>query len=332
MRYRDLGSRTGLRVSEIGLGAWGLGGAVRLPEADAVNTYGDVSDEAARAVLELAVRSGITLVDTAPWYGAGRSEERIGRVLKGRSDVVVVSKVGEFIDERGRTVRDWSREGIFRQFDASRRRLDRDVIDVDLLHTPTPAEYGGGASLDALHALKAAGKVRFIGISIGPGEAGDQSFFRYFLEQADVDVLEAPLSLLQPEAAEYLPAAQRRGLGVIARGTLRSGLLSGQITRDTVFGPDDRRSAWPREFLDRQLTRAEQLAFLWSGGRRTQAQAALQWVLSHDGVSTLIAGAMTPAEIRENVAVPELPPLSDEALARVRALHGSPAGATAPTR
>jgi aryl-alcohol dehydrogenase-like predicted oxidoreductase len=263
-------------------------------------------------------------------------------VLKGRSDVVVVSKVGEYIDDRGRTVRDWSREGILRQFDASQRRLDRDVIDVDLLHTPTPAEVGSGESLDALHALKAAGKVRSIGISLGPGEAGDQSFFRTFLEQANVDVLEVPLSLLQPEAAAYLPVAQRRGLGVIARGTLRSGLLSGQITRDTVFGPDDRRRAWTREFLDRQLTRVERLAFLWSDGQRTAAQAALQWVLSHDAVSTLIAGAMTPAEIRENVAVPELPPLSEEALARVRALHGSSAGgssaggssagATAPTR
>jgi aryl-alcohol dehydrogenase-like predicted oxidoreductase len=327
MKYRLLGRRTGLRVSEIGLGAWGLGGAVRLPEVDEINTYGDVSDEEAQAVLEVAFDSGINLVDTAPWYGAGRSEERIGRALEGREGIIVVSKVGEHIAETGRTIRDFSPRGLLQQFDASRRRLGRDVIDVDLLHSPSPAEYGSGEGLDALHELKAAGKARFVGVSVG----ADADLTRAFFERADVDVLEVPLNLLLPEAAALLPVAQARGIGVIARVPLASGLLSGQITRDTVFGPDDRRRLWTRQYLESRLARVEQVAFLWADGQRTPAQAALQWVLSHAGVSTVIAGATATAEVRENVAVPDLPPLAAAALARVRAVHGlEGGGATTP--
>lgn len=330
MKYRELGRRTGLRVSEIGLGAWGLGGAVHvLPLQGGASypaNYGDVSEDEAQAMLQLAFDAGLNFIDTAPFYGNGRSETRIGRATQGRDDVIVATKVGVFIDEAGRSLREFSRAIVDRQFDESRRRLGRDVIDIELLHSPTYEEYGSGEALDALHTLKAAGKVRFVGVSIN---YNDQNPHREFIERGEVDILEIPLSLLSPQAAALLPVAQEHGVGIIARQSLAGGVLSGQITRDTMFGPDDQRRLWNRERVEAQLAQVERLAFLWQDGQRTPAQAAQQWVLSQEGVATVIGGAMSRGELGENLALPDLPPLPAAALARVRELQGVPARAGA---
>jgi aryl-alcohol dehydrogenase-like predicted oxidoreductase len=323
MKYRELGRRTGLRVSEVGLGAWGLGGRqFVLPAAGGgltPATYGDVSEDEARALLQAVLDCGINFIDTAPYYGAGRSEARIGRAIKGRDDIIVATKVGVFIDDAGRSGRRFTRDVVMTQLDESRRRLGRDVIDIELLHSPTHEEYGTGESLEALHTLKAQGKVRFVGVSVNLGEKSPN---REFIERGEVDVIELPISLLRPQGAELLPLARAHGVGIIVREALANGMLTGQFTPDTVFGKDDFRSKWPRQRIITEYEQFKRLSFLCEDGVRTPSQVALQWVLSLEGVSTVIGGAMSRSELLENAAVPDLPPLSEEMLARVRAVQG----------
>jgi aryl-alcohol dehydrogenase-like predicted oxidoreductase len=110
---------------------------------------------------------------------------------------------------------------------------------------------------------------------------------------------------------------------VIVREALANGMLTGRFTPDTVFGEDDFRGKWPRERVLSEYAQYERLSFLWADGMRTSSQAALQWVLSQEGVSAVLGGAMTQAEVLENAAVPDLPPLPTAALERLRELHES---------
>jgi aryl-alcohol dehydrogenase-like predicted oxidoreductase len=323
VRYRVLGERTGLRVSEIGLGAWGIGGPVSVknrtgPDLAPAN-YGSVTEAEAFGTIERALDLGITFIDTAPFYGGdGVSEQRLGRALKGRGDeIVVATKVGVF-KEGDEYRRVFSREVVRRQIEESRRRLDRDVLDVELIHSPTRAEYGAGESLEELVAQKAAGRVRFIGFSIGydPAQGLD------FLRTGAVDVMELPLSLLRPQAAdELLAAAHRLGVGIIAREPLANGFLTGRFTRETVFPEDDQRRNWPRAQVLDFIERAEEFRFLSEGTGRTPSQAALAWILSHPEVSTVIGGAMRPGEIEENAGASDVGGLPAAELERVRTIH-----------
>jgi aryl-alcohol dehydrogenase-like predicted oxidoreductase len=326
MRYRVLGERTKLRVSEIGLGAWGIGGPVSVknrtgPDLMPAN-YGSLTEAEALETVHATIDAGVTFIDTAPFYGGdGVSETRIGRVLKERPDgdgIVVATKVGVF-KEGDQYRRVFTREVVRRQIEESRRRLQRDVLDIELIHSPNRAEYGSGESLEELVAQKAAGRVKFIGFSIGY----DATQGLEFLRTGEVDVLEVPLSLLRPQVADQLlAAAGRAGVGVIAREPLANGFLTGRFTRDTVFDEDDQRRNWPREQVLDFLERAEQFAFLSAEGTgRTPSQAALAWVLSHPEVATVIGGAMRPPEIRENAAAADAPPLTPAELARVREIH-----------
>ena len=269
--------------------------------------YGDVSEAAAEALLRAALERGITFIDTAPYYGAGRSEERIGRALKGhegRDDVIVATKVGVFIDPDQRSGRRFTREVVLRQADESRRRLGRDVLDVELLHSPTHEEDGTGAALEALHALKAQGVVRHVGVSVNLGEKSPN---RELIERGGVDVIELPLSLLRPQGTDLVALARRHGVGVIVREALANGMLTGRFTPDTVFGEDDFRGKWSRERLLSEYAQYERLSFLWEDGARTCVPGGAPVGAEPGGVSTVIGGAMARAEVLENAAVPGPP-------------------------
>lgn len=320
MRYRTLGTRTGLRVSEVGLGAWGIGGPVAVknrtsPDFAPAN-YGDMSEAQAVATIAAAIDSGINLIDTAPFYGGdGVSERRIGQFLKGRhDDVVVVTKVGVY-KEGDLYRRIYTREVVRRQVEESRQRLQRDVLDVELIHSPTRQEYGNGEALEELLAQKAAGRVKYIGFST----LFDPSQGLEWLKSGVIDVIEVPLSLVRPSMAdEVLPLAEQMGVGVIAREPLGNGFLTGRFTAETEFGPTDQRRNWPREQVLDFIRRADEFRFLSEERGTTRAQSALAWVLSHSAVSTVIGGAMTDGEIRENAAVGSLDPLGTADLARAR--------------
>ncbi|MBV9544242.1 MAG: aldo/keto reductase [Chloroflexi bacterium] len=320
MQYRTLG-RTGIRVSEIGLGAWELGGAYFLRDRSSSNVdpagYDDVSEQAAIDMLRWGLDHGLTFIDTAPVYGNGESERRVARALARRSETVTVeTKLGVFADE-GHYRRLFSREVVLRECERSRERLGVQTIDIDLLHSPSRQEFGAGEALDAMQELKAQGKVRWIGVSA----SYDVQHTLELLATGVLDVLQIPLSILQPDFVyEVLPEALARNVGVVVREPLANGYLTGAFDEQTRFGADDQRSIWPVERHLLSVRKARSLEFLIQPGR-SLAQASLAWVLAQPGVSTVIPGSANQEQLAWNLAASDVPRLSDGELARVAELQ-----------
>jgi aryl-alcohol dehydrogenase-like predicted oxidoreductase len=323
MRYRTLG-RTGLSVSEIGLGCWELGGSYRLRDRSSANEdpagYTDVAEAEAVATIHWGLDHGLNFIDTAPIYGNGESERRVARALRDRPEraagkVTVETKLGVYAEE-GRYRRVFTREVVLREFRLSQERLQTDVIDVDLLHSPTRAEFGDGESLRALLELKEAGKVRWIGIS----SSYDVLHTKELIETGQLDVLQIPLSLMRPEWQDVLPLCRKHNVGVVVREPLFNGYLTGRLTEDTQFAPDDQRSVWGRERHLDNVRRSRLFDFLASDAR-TPAQSALKWILSFPEVSTVIAGSSNRTELAENLAVSDQPDLTAEERARAARVH-----------
>ena len=301
MRYRRLGS-TGLEVSEVSLGLWAVGG----------DAWGPVQDEESMAAMRAAFDAGVNFFDTADVYGQGHSEELLGKFLAevGRENVYVATKVGLW---RGRQPNPYVDEQmIIEDCEASLRRLGVDCIDVyqDHVWWDENTEVFAGA----MRRLKEQGKVRFVGLS-----ANDQDYIGHFDEAiGGMDTLQLDYSILnrEPEHAT-LPYCQERGIGVIVRGPLAMGKLTGKFTADTEFPEGDIRRDWvqgdQRAGYLRDLELVERLSFLADG--RTPGQSALAYVLSHPGVSTTIPGAKRPSQVEDNVAA-TAHPLSEEEIAR----------------
>ncbi len=315
MRYRELG-RTGMRVSEIGVGTWGIGGAMMvggLPQS-----YGEADDADGIRMLHWALDQGINFIDTAPVYGFGHSEELIGQALKGRRDTVILeTKVGEH-HVNGQQAWDFSPAFVRNALDESLRRLQTDYVDVYVLHLPGSGGVSVEQALEAIEAARATGKVRAVGASIYNNAMGVE-----LIRSGRCDVVQQVLSLLQPQAArELLPAAEAHGVGVVARQALARGLLTGNVTRDTVFSDTDRRSLIDRAEIERDFDRIDRFAFLTEGGRRALIDAAILYPLSQPAIASVLSGAITQQELAEAVAAMDAPPFTDDETARVDAVHG----------
>lgn len=299
--------RTGRAVSVIGLGTWQIGGS-----------WGDVSEADAQALLAAAVEAGVTFFDTADVYGDGRSEQLIGRFLAANpeTDVLVATKMGRrgAQDPANFTLanfREWT--------DRSRRNLGVDRLDLVQLHCPPAAVLSSEEVFDSLDTLVADGAIAHYGVSVEtceealtaiahPGTASVQIILNAFRLK--------PLS-------QVLPAAQAAGVGIIARVPLASGLLSGRYTAETQFAANDHRNynrdgssfdigeTFSGVDYETGLHAAQQFAELAAAlpGELTAAQAALAWVAQQPGVSSVIPGARSVAQVQANAAAGEVPPL-----------------------
>lgn len=323
MQYRTLG-RTGIKVSEIGLGCWELGGSYRLRERSSKENdpagYTNVAREEALATIRWGIDHGLTFLDTAPIYGDGESERRVAQALQDYPErpfgpLTVETKLGVYAED-GRYRRVFTAEVVYREFALSQQRLQTEVIDIDLLHSPTREEFGNGESLRALLELKEAGKVRWIGIS----SSYDVLHTRELVETGHLDVLQVPLGLMRPEWQDVLAACRKHRTGVVVREPLYSGYLTGRITEDTAFPPDDQRSVWGRERHLGLVRQAGEFAFL-ANEQRSRAQSALKWILSFPEVSTVIAGSANREELAANLATSDLPDLTADERARVKRVH-----------
>jgi aryl-alcohol dehydrogenase-like predicted oxidoreductase len=321
MRCRELG-RTGVRVSEIGIGAWGIGGIQIV--AGRPNSYGARDDAESVRMLHWAIDQGINFIDTAPAYGFGHSEEVIGQATHDRRDKVVIeTKVGEHYPDGKQT---WSFEPAFvrQALDESLRRLRTDYVDSLVLHLPMAGGVSTEQAIEAIEAVRATGKARLVGASIYDNAMGVE-----LMRSGRCDVIQQAISLLQAGATtDLLPEAQRLGIGVIARQALFRGFLTDGVHRGTVFAKDDMRSNMARDVFESHMDRIDDLAFLWQGGRRRRIDAAIQYVLGLPAVATIIAGAVTVGELQESVDAVNAAPLSEAELGRVARVHaGHLAGA-----
>ncbi len=306
MEYRTLG-RTDIRISEVGLGTWGMGG----------DRYGRADDAESRRALLRALELGINHIDTAPIYGNGRSEEVVGNAIAGRRhEVVLATKVGMF--PGGRQNFDYSGATVMREVEQSLRRLRTDYLDIYFLHSPDEELYRDDG-LGALVRLKEQGKIRATGFSVMSVEEGIPMAMR-LIEQGDVDVIQQAYRLLYTlPSQELFPLAQARNVGVIARENFYFGFLTGAITRETVFDDHDDRRKFAPAFIAAVLARVEKLKFLTE--ERTMTQAALQFVLATPGVHGVIPGAMTVAEVEDNVRASGGNPITAEEMAEIMALE-----------
>ncbi|CAO3411502.1 aldo/keto reductase [Azospirillum largimobile] len=299
MRYRPLG-RTGLQVSEIGFGAWGIGGW----SPDALS-YGRTDDERSLAALDCAIERGITFIDTSSLYGLGHSERLIGQAIRGRRErVVIATKAGH---AGGGRKPDFSPEALRRSLEGSLHRLNIDHIDLLQLHGPSIADLRSNpAILDTLAGFQQEGVIRAFGVS-----ASSPTNALTMVEEWRVPVIQVNLSMLDLRAVEcgLLDAVARAGTGLIARTPLCFGFLTGEIAEDTVFPPEDHRSRWNGPQVARWSQAARRaLASAGAWDRETCVQAALRFCLSFPEVSAVIPGLLTPRDVTENITASEFGP------------------------
>jgi aryl-alcohol dehydrogenase-like predicted oxidoreductase len=306
--------RLGRDVSVVGLGTWQLG-------AD----WGSVDPDDARHTLEAAADAGVTFFDTADVYGDGRSEEFCGRLREARPDVFVATKMGRRVEQRPEN---YNRDNFRAWNDRSREKLRVDRLDLVQLHCPPDAVFDDDAVFVALDEMVREGRIGAYGVSV---ETSAQALRA--IERPNVASVQIILNCFRLKPLEeVLPAAQRAGVGIIARVPLASGLLSGRYDERTRFAADDHRSynrhgeafdvgetfsGVPYEI---GLAAARALTELLDEGQ-SLPQFALRWVIDQPGVSTVIPGARNAEQARANAACADMPPLRDEQLAGVRDVY-----------
>ena len=317
MNRRPFG-RTGESVGEIGLGTWQLGGA----------DWGDVEESHALDTLRAAVEGGVNFFDTADVYGLGRSEEIIGKFLRETSErVFVATKLGRF-PEPGWPA-NFSLASLRAHTEASLRRLGVEAIDLTQLHCIPTDVLREGEVFEWLRVLKREGKIRHYGVSV---ESNEEALI--CLRQEDLASLQIIFNVFRQKPVEFFGEAKAKGVALIVRLPLASGLLSGKFTKETRFAPTDHRS-YNREGqafnvgetfaglpFEKAVELADALKPLVPEGM-TMAHMALRWILDFDAVTVVIPGARNPAQARANLAATRLEPLGPALHARLREFYES---------
>lgn len=307
----------GRDISLVGLGTWQLGG-----------DWATVGDDAAQDVLTAAAEAGTRLFDTADVYGDGRSEQAIGRFLAGRpdrNDFVVFTKMGRRANPH--TPAEYSLDNFRRWTDRSRENLGVDTLDLVQLHCPPTAVFSDPQVYDHLRLLVQEGRIARWGVSV---ELVDEALAA--LEQPDLATIQIIVNIFRRKPLErVVPLAAERGVGIIARLPLASGLLSGKYDEHTTFAPEDHRT-WNRDGSKMNIgetfsgipfevgvAAAREVAALTPEGWTT-AQMALGW-LAHVGVATMIPGASKPAQARSNAAAAEFPALPESTMTALEDIY-----------
>lgn len=316
MRYRQFG-RLPVEVSEIGFGAWQIGGA-----------WGDVSETDGKAALNAALDAGVTFVDTADVYGDGRSEKIIADVLKSRGGKrpFVATKAGRRLDPH--VASGYTKANIEAFIDRSLGNLAVERLDLVQLHCPPTEVFYRPELFAGLDEIKAAGKIANYGVSVEkveealkaieyPGVVSVQIIYNIFRER--------------PERL-FFAEAKKRGVAVIVRVPLASGLLSGKITADTKFASDDHRlfnrhgeafdvgETFGGVPFEVGLQAVEEIRKLVPAGA-SMAAFALRWILMAEAVSVVIPGARNAAQARGNAAASDLPAISADVMTASREVY-----------
>ncbi|HEX3747967.1 MAG TPA: aldo/keto reductase [Bryobacteraceae bacterium] len=315
MKYRQLG-RTPWKISEISFGAWAIGGA-----------WGAVDDNESLAALRQAIDSGVNFIDTADVYGMGRSERLIAQLKRERKeDIVVATKAGRRLPKQ--TVEGYSEKNLTEFIEDSLRNLSTDALDLLQLHCPPTDAYYHPELFGFLDRMVEAGKLRYYGVSVERVEEALKA-----IEYPNVQTVQIIFNCFRQRPADlFFAQAAAKHVGILARVPLSSGMLTGKLTRDSQFAPDDHRNfnrhgeafdmgeTFSGVDYDTSLAAVEEIRALVPQGV-SMAQFALRWILMFDAVTCAIPGGKRPSQVADNCAASDLPPLSPHAMAAIHAIY-----------
>ena len=289
MQYQEFG-KTGLRVSKLCLGTWGIGGA----------GWDSYSDESRMDAIKAALECGINFIDTAPAYNAGKAECYVGETLnklKKRKEVVMSTKCGnKFVD--GKYLRCGSKESILKQCDESLKNLKTDYIDIYLVPWPDP-DVELEETIDAVSTLKKEGKILHAGVS---------NFSKEQIEEAQkyckIEAFQPQYSLADRKDEKLIRWAYEQGLGIMTYGTLGGGILTGNYRKLRTFEQTDSRNRFYPYFKEPLFSKAMELLTIMDQIAEERnvslAQIAEKWVIQKRFVSSCIIGAQSRARVEEN--------------------------------
>lgn len=316
MGYRLLG-RTGWEVSEVSFGAWAIGGS-----------WGNVDDRDSLAALHRSIDLGVNFIDTADVYGDGRSERLVSQVVRDRRGqrIYVATKAGRRLDPH--TADGYNRQNLTAFIERSLTNLGTDCLDLVQLHCPPTEVYYRPEVFGVLDDLRAAGKISHYGVSVEKVEEALKA-----IEYPGVETVQIIFNMfrLRP-SARFFGEAKARNVGILARVPLASGMLTGKMTQQSQFEPDDHRnfnrhgeafdvgetfSGVPYEV---GLQAVDELRTLVPQGA-SMAQFALRWILMFDAVTCTIPGAKRPSQAEDNVAAAALPQLPGDTMAAVAEVY-----------
>lgn len=295
---REIG-RSGVKASAVGLGTWAIGGWM----------WGGTDEQESIAAIQASLDAGVTLIDTAPAYGLGRSEEIVGKALSGRRDkAIIATKCGlvwhtdkgrHFFDQDGKPVHRYlGRDAIRHEVEQSLKRLDTDYIDLYITHwqdPTTPIEE----TMATLEELRQAGKIRAIGASnVGRGE------LEQYIAIGGLDAIQERFSMIDREIeADLLPLTRRNGVATLSYSSLALGLLSGGIGPERIFSGDDQRRDNPRFSVgnrEKVAAFAKTIRPIAEKHGATIAQIVIAWTLEQEGVTFALCGARNPGQALDN--------------------------------
>jgi aryl-alcohol dehydrogenase-like predicted oxidoreductase len=315
MQYRPLG-RTGWNVSTISFGAWAIGG-----------TWGDVDDAESMGALHAALDAGVNFFDTADVYGDGRSERLIARLRRERSEpFYVATKAGRRLNPH--VAEGYNRENLRAFVERSLTNLNVEALDLLQLHCPPTPVYYMPEVFGVLDELQQEGKLRHYGVSVEKVEEALKA-----IEFPGVQSVQIIYNILRQRPADLLfQETQRKGVGILARLPLSSGLLSGKMTAQTSFAADDHRlfnrngeafdkgETFSGLNYAKGLQAVEALRPLIPAGM-SMAQFALRWITMHPAVTCAIPGGKRASQVTDNVSAADLPALTDAQMAAVQTVY-----------
>jgi aryl-alcohol dehydrogenase-like predicted oxidoreductase len=308
MKFRYLGN-SGLRVSEIGFGTWGIGGLTK-----GSTSYGKTDDATSKSALNAAFEHGINFFDTANVYGDGHSEHLLGSVFRHRRDSVIIATKAGMEDLETDPV--FNAVRIRNSVVGSLRRLQSDYIDIIQLHNPTLQDIENNDELlKELEKLRQEGLVRAIGVSLKSPQLGAG-----LISAIKPDVVQVNLNLLDHRAIDcgLLELAETQNIGVIARTPLCFGFLSGEVDHETKFSSHDHRSKWPKSQILQWSDGASMLRKrLVAPTEQSATVVALRFCLSFPQVTSVIPGMASSGEVEHNVAASKFGPLNSSELNKV---------------